>query len=210
MEPDTFARERLGWWSPAPAEQIEHAIDVTAWDKCASDEPKPEGKTAYGVKFAADGSAVCLCGAVLPKNGPARISMIEMQPGGRGLAWLADWLNARYSKASCVVIDGRGGADVLVDRIRDAWRVKNAVIRPAARDVVAAAGLLINTVNEEGLTWYRPQQALRESAVTATKRPIGGGFGFGGDNSLPIEACALALWGAKTSRRDPTRKMRIG
>ena len=210
MEPDTFARERLGWWSPAPAEQIEHAIDVTAWDKCASDEPKPEGKTAYGVKFAADGSAVCLCGAVLPKNGPARISMVEMQPGGRGLAWLADWLNARYSKASCVVIDGRGGADVLVDRIRDAWRVKNAVIRPAARDVVAAAGLLINTVNEEGLTWYRPQQALRESAVTVAKRPIGGGFGFGGDNSLPIEACALALWGAKTSRRDPTRKMRIG
>lgn len=210
MEPDTFARERLGWWSPAPAEQIEHAIDAAAFDKCASDEPKPEGKTAYGVKFATDGSAVCLCGAVLPKVGPARISMIEMQPGGRGLAWLADWLNARYSKASCVVIDGRGGADVLVDRIRDAWRVKNAVIRPAARDVVAAAGLLINTVNEEGLTWYRPQQALRESAVTATKRPIGGGFGFGGDNSLPIEACALALWGAKTSRRDPTRKMRIG
>ena len=136
--------------------------------------------------------------------------MIGMQPGGGGLAWLDDWLNARYSKASCVVIDGRGGADVLVDRIRDAWRVKNAVIRPAARDVVAAAGLLINTVNEEGLTWYRPQQALRDSAVTATKRPIGGGFGFGGDNSLPIEACALALWGAKTSRRDPTRKMRIG
>lgn len=84
------------------------------------------------------------------------------------------------------------------------------MIRPAARDVVAAAGLLINAVNEGGLTWYRQQQALRESAVDATKRPIGGGFGFGGDNSLPIEACALALWGAKTSRRDPTRKMRIG
>ena len=210
MAPDTFARERLGWWQPVRVEQADHAIDSAAWDKCASDAPKPDGKTAYGVKFAADGSAVCLAGAVLPQNAPARISLIELQPGGRGVAWLAAWLNERYGKASCVVIDGRGGADVLVDRIRDTWRVKNSVIRPAARDVVAAAGLLINAVNEGGLTWYRQQQALRESAVDATKRPIGGGFGFGGDNSLPIEACALALWGAKTSRRDPTRKMRIG
>lgn len=66
------------------------------------------------------------------------------------------------------------------------------------------------TVNERGLTWYKPQQALAESAITSTKRPISGGYGFGGDNSLPLEACALALWGAKTCKRDPTRKMRIG
>ena len=146
----------------------------------------------------------------IPNSGPARISVIEMQPGGRGLAWLANWLNERYNKASCVVIDGRGGADVLVDRISDTWKVKNSVVRASAKDVVAAAGLLINAVNEGGITWYRPQEALRESAVSATKRPISGGIGLGGENSLPIEACALALWGAKTSRRDPTRKMRIG
>lgn len=210
MDADTFARERLGWWSPAHTERIDYALDRAAWDKCASDEPKPEGKTAYGVKFAPDGSSVCLAGAVIPKDAPARVSLIELQPGGRGIAWLADWLNARYQKASCVVIDGRGSADVLVDRIQPTWRMKGSVIRPAARDVVAAAGLLVNDVNEGGLTWYRPQQVLRESAVTATKRPIGGGFGFGGENSLAVEACALALWGAKTSRRDPNRKMRIG
>lgn len=210
LDPDTFARERLGWWSPVHTEQVDYAIDKDAWEKCASDEPKPEGKTAYGVKFAADGSVVCLCGAVIPKDSPARVSIIEMQPGGRGLAWLARWLNERYGKASCVVIDGRGGADVLVDRIQDTWRLKNSVVRPSAKDVVAAAGLLVNAVNEGGLTWYRAQDVLRESAVTAAKRQIAGGFGFGGENSLPIEACALALWGAKTSKRDPTKKMRIG
>lgn len=210
MEPDTFARERLGWWSPVRTEQIDYALDKAAWDACASDETKPEGKTAYGVKFAADGSAVCLCGAVIPKGAPARVSLIELQPGGRGIAWLADWLNVRYGKASCVVIDGRGGADVLVDRIQDTWKAKNSVVRASAGNVVAAAAMLTTCVDEGSLTWYRPQLALRESAVNATKRPIGGGFGFGGDNSLPIEACALALWGAKTSRRDPTRRMRIG
>lgn len=210
LDADTFARERLGWWSPVAAQQADYALDRAAWAKCASDAPKPEGKTAYGVKFAADGSMVCLCGAVVPKDGPARVSLLEMQPSANGLAWLADWLNARYGAASCVVIDGRNGVDVLVDRIRGTWRAKNSVIRPAARDVIAAAGEFSNSVNEGTLTWYRPQAALDESAATATKRPIAGGYGFGGDNSLPVEACALALWGAKTCKRDPTRKMRIG
>lgn len=210
LDADTFARERLGWWSPISTEHIDYAIDRKAWENCVSDEEKPEGKTAYGVKFAADGSFVCLCGAVIPKDGKARISLIEMQPSGRGLAWLADWLNARYTKASCVVIDGRNGVDVLIDRISSTWKAKNSIVRPSASGTVSAAGLLINTINENGLTWYRPQQALNESAVTSTKRSIAGGFGFGGDNSLPIEACALALWGAKTSRRDPNRRMRIG
>lgn len=210
LDPDTFARERLGWWSPVAAENLDYAIDRRAWEACASNEEKPEGKTAYGVKFAADGSAVCLCGAVIPKEGPARVSLIELQPSGRGLVWLVDWLSARYDRASCVVIDGRNGVDVLVERIKGVWRAKNAVIRPGVKDVLAAVGLFTNAVNENTLTWYKPQEALNESAVTAVKRPIGGGYGFGGENSLPVEACALALWGAKTCKRDPTRKMRIG
>ena len=210
LDPDTFARERLGWWSPEITEHLDYAIDRTAWEACASEDEKPEGKTAYGIKFAADGSAVCLCGAVIPKEGPARVSLLEMRPSGQGLTWLADWLNDRYGKASCVVIDGRNGVDVLVERIKDVWRAKNSVIRPAARDVIAAVSGFTNSISEGTLTWYKPQTVLNESAVTAVKRPIAGGFGFGGDNSLPVEASALALWGAKTSRRDPTRKMKIG
>ena len=73
---------------------------------------------------------MCLCGAVIPKEGPARVSLIELRPSGQGLAWLADWLNDRYGKASCVVIDGRNGVDVLVERIREVWQAKNAVVRP--------------------------------------------------------------------------------
>lgn len=210
MDPDTFARERLGWWSPEVKEKIDYAVDAAAWARCASDALKPEGKTAYGVKFAADGSAVCLCGAVLPKDGPARISLLDIQPTGRGLGWLADWLGERSGKACCVVVDGRNGADVLVERLASTWRVKGSVIRPSSRDVVAAVGTLITAVNEGAVTWYRPQKELDESARSAVKRPLAGGFAFGGENSLSIEACALALWGAKTSKRDPGRKMLIG
>ena len=210
MEEDTFARERLGWWSPIAVEKVEYALDKDAWAACASDELKPEGKTAYGIKFSADGSEVCLCGAVCPTEGKARISLIERKPTGMGTRWLADWLNERYSKAACVVIDGRNGVDVLVDRIADTWKAKNSVIRPSARDMVASVGQLTNEINEKSVTWYKLQAALDESATSSIKRSLAGGWAFGGQNSAPIEACALALWGARNSKRDPSRQMRIG
>jgi hypothetical protein len=210
MAPDTFARERLGWWSPNVTEVINYAIPEKVWDACVSDEQKPEGKTAYGVKFSADGSRVALCGAVVPEGGPARISLIELKSTNSGTQWLADWLNERYNVAACVVIDGRNGVDVLVDKIADTWKSKMSIKRPSVKEVIAATSTLMNDLIEKNVTWYRGQEILRDSAITSTKRPISGGFGFGGDNSTPIEACALALWGAKTTKRVPGRKMLIG
>lgn len=210
MDPDMFARERLGWWSPIVTGKIDYVIPADVWDACKSKEKKPEGKTAYGVKFSGDGSEVCLCGAVIPQNGPARISLIDKRPTGHGLGWLADWLNARYDKACCVVIDGRNGVDVLVEKIAPVWRTKGSVIRPGIRDMIAAVGTLTDAINEKSVTWYEGQDVLRDSAITSTKRKLGGGFAFGGENSIPIEAASLALWGAKYSKRDPAKTMRIG
>ena len=210
MDSDTFARERLGWWTPVVSQQQNLAIPEDVWMACASDDLKPEGKTAYGVKFSPDGSEVCLCGAVIPKDGPARISLIDRKPAGYGTQWLADWLCERYKKASCVVIDGKNGVDVLVDKIAPTWKYKGSVIKPGAKDMIAAVGLLTDCLNEKTVTWYSQQEALKHSATASIKRPIGGGWGFGGDDSAPIEACALALWGAKTTKRDPSRVMRIG
>lgn len=210
MSADGFARERLGWWSPVLTHQTEYAIDREAWERCRSSEGKPEGKTAFGVKFSYDGSEVALCGAVCPADGPARISIIERKPTGSGIRWLAEFLNVRYNKTACVVIDGRNGADVLIDKLTDVWKAPKSIIKPSAGQVVAAASQLVNEINEGTLTWYEKQEALSDSATTATRRPIGGGWGFGGDESAPIEAAALALWGCRTSKRDPSRKMRIG
>ena len=210
MSVDGFARERLGWWCPTVEHKLDYALDKEAWEACKSSDLKPEGKTAYGVKFSADGALVVLCGAVIPEDGKARISLIDMKPTGHGTGWLAEWLNDRYDKASCVVIDGRNGVDVLVDKISNIWQMKGSIIRPGARDVIASVGMITDAINEGSLTWYEKQEALNDSAITSTKRPISGGWGFGGDNSIPIEACALAYWGAKTCKRNPGKKMRIG
>ena len=215
MSEDTFARERLGWWAPIRVERKEYAIPQDIWDRSASEEPKPEGKTAFGVKFSADGAEVVLCGAVIPKEGQARIELIDRRPTGLGTQWLADFLNERYTTASCVVVDGKNGVDVLIDKLTDkkiggAWIMKGSVIRPRATDMIAAVGFLMDQLAEENVTWYKKQDMLRDSAITSTKRPISGGWGFGGENSTPIEACALALWGCKNSKRDPSRRMKIG
>ena len=210
MSADGFARERLGWWSPVVEHKEDPAIPADVWKDAMSHEPKPNGKTAYGIKFTADGAEVILCGAVVPEDGKARISIIERQPTGRGTGWLADWLNQRYKAACCVVIDGRNGADVLVDKISDVWRMKGTVIRPTARDMVAAVGTLTDALNERTVTWFAGQDDLNDSALTSVKRQIGGGYGFGGENPAPIEAAALALYGAKTCKRNPNKVMKIG
>ena len=210
MSKDGFARERLGWWTPVVKHELDYAIDKDTWEACKSTLPKPEGKTAYGIKFSADGSTVALCGAVIPEDGPARVSLIELRPTGHGIGWLADWLNERYRKASCVVIDGRNGVDVLVERIADTWRVKGSVIRPTSKDMIAATSTLTNALNEKSVTWFHQQETLNDSAITSVKRSLGGGWCFGGDNSTPIEAASLALWGAQNSKRNPNKVMRIG
>lgn len=210
LSPDGFCRERLGRWSPNIQTESDFAIDTALWDSCKSDKLKPEGKTAYGIKFSADGSEVVLCGAVVGADGISRISLIDRKPLGVGLSWLANWLNERYKRASCVVIDGRNGSDVLIDKISEVWRFKGSVIKPSAQNIITASSLLLNELNEHTVTWYEKQEPLRDSAITSVKRPIAGGWGFGGSDSAPIEAASLALWGCRTSKRNPQKVMRIG
>lgn len=209
MPEDTFARERLGWWSKTDTRK-DWAIQKAVWDACASDEPKPDGKTAFAVKFSSDGSEVALCGAVCPTDGPARVSLICIQPTTRGTQWLADWLNQRYKTTACVVVDGRNGVEFLIEKMVGTWKFKGSIIKPGSKDVIAAASQLVNELIEKRVTWYRPQEELRESAIESVKRPIAGGWGFGGEKSIAIEAAALALWGCRTTKRDPSRKMRVG
>ena len=127
-----------------------------------------------------------------------------------GLGWLADWISSRKSMGCCCVIDGRAGSQALVDRL--GRMPPGYIVTPKVSQVVAANATLIDAVNEGSVRWYRPQDDLRDSAITSTRRKIGssGGWGFGGENPIPIDACSLALWGAMNTKRNPERKQRIG
>lgn len=208
MPRDAFARERLGWWSPTLGAG-EHPIDGSVWDGLKTDDPPKDGKVAYGVKFAPDGSEVCVCAALMD-GGTVHVEVVDRRNMAQGTAWLAEWVSDHKSKGSCCTIDGKAGAQALVDRLD---RLPKGYVHVAGvNDMYSACSTLVNCVNERELSWYAPQGDLRDSAVTSVRRNIGrdGGWGFGGANPIPIEAAALAVWGVKTSRRDPRRKGLVG
>jgi hypothetical protein len=208
MTRDGFARERLGWWSPT-AGLPDFAIPASKWESLALGEAPTEGRAAYGVKFAADGSEVSLAAARL-HDGKCYVEQIAREPMAAGTSWLANWIAERKSKGCCCVIDGKAGAQALVDKLGN--MPVNYIVTPSAAQVVAACSALVDGVNEGTLEWFRPQADLKDTAVTSTRRRIGsaGGWGFGGENPVPIEAASLALWGVLNSKRNPERKQRIG
>ena len=209
MAADTFARERLGWWSPTAGKPLT-AIAEASWDALSTETPPEGGKTAYGVRFAVDGSEVSLAVALLADDGKVHVEQVRRENMSAGLTWLAEFIAARSDKASVCVIDGKSGVQSLVDRLE---RMPKGYVHVAsAQDAVSAASTLLDCINEKTLTWYAPQGDLRDSAVTSIRRNIGnnGSWGFGGENPIPITAASLAVWGVKTARRDPRRKGLVG
>ena len=208
MSRDGFARERLGWWSPT-AGLPNFAIPANKFEACAVDEPPTEGRDAYGVKFSPDGSEVSLCAARM-HDGRVFVNQVRRESMALGFGWLASWIAERAGRGCCCVIDGKSGSQALVDKL--GGMPIGYVVTPSAAQVVSACTTLVDMVNEGTFEWSASQGDLRDSAVTSTRRTIGsaGGWGFGGENPIPIEAASLALWGVLNSKRDPNRKQRIG
>jgi len=209
MKPDSFAREYLGRWNPS-LRVADFLITSMAWHATVGAPPKRHDKLAYGVRFTSDGRSVSLAAAVTTQDG-CHVEFIRTEPTVVGIGWLVDWLATRRDKAAAVAIDGRADAVDLGQQLVAAGMPKNAVMVVRTGDAIAADAMLVNAVNDGRLT-HLDDPALAESALGATRRPIGkdGGFGFGGECPERLDACALAMWAARTTKRDPRRRGRVG
>ena len=211
MPVDYFARERLGWWSPVKT--AEHPIAAAAWDACRIAGAPPEGLLCYGVKFSADNATVSLSVCVKPKEGPSFIECVENRNMAAGIGWLVDWLTIRKGKAAQIIVDGRSGAQTLVERLKENGVPPRAIMQPSTRDVIAACSSLLNAVKEKTVC-HAGQPGMAASATLSVKRRIGtdGGWGFGSTaeaDSTIIESAALAFWAAQVTKRDPGRKAKV-
>jgi len=209
MKPDSFAREYLGRWNPS-LRVADFLITSMAWHATVGAPPKRHDKLAYGVRFTSDGRSVSLAAAVTTQDG-CHVEFIRTEPTVVGIGWLVDWLVTRRDKAAAVAIDGRADAVDLGQQLVAAGMPKGAVMVARTGDAIAADAMLVNAVNDGRLT-HLDDPALAESALGATRRPIGkdGGFGFGGECPERLDACALAMWAARTTKRDPRRRGRVG
>lgn len=224
LSKDKFAIERLCYW---PESVTPFAIGAEKWDAGATREAREDGydvkplfpeddeidKRAVGVKFSPDGSGVHVSIAALRRAGRRGHETVHVEhvfdaDTFGGIQWLVDWLVERRGTVASVAIDGRAGGQNLADELRRCGMPKKAVRLMGSADAVAAATTLVNMVSGRRLTHY-PDQALDASARSAVRRKIGAdGYGFGGD-SLAVESAAAAVWAVMTTKRNPSRKMRV-
>lgn len=203
MDPDTFARERLGWWPPTVGKP-QPALDVDAWRGLATDSPNPEPeRISYGVRFSNDGQWVALSTA--ERTGDVtHLELLELRPMHEGLTWLVEWLSERSDVGSAAGIDGKAGTQALMERMSDAPRDYLMPI-PAAQAGMPAA-MLADSIADGSVTWFGKQEQVLESVETSTRRRIGhdGAWGFDGEHAVVIESLGIALWALRTARRDPS------
>lgn len=204
MDADTFARERLGWWSPVRRREDDLVFDPEAWDACATDD-KPSGDVCYGVKLSPDGSEAAL--SACWRGDVPHFELVDYRDGRNGLGWLADWLDARAHKCAMLAVDGRN-ADALTSRLENYKGRQMHVMRTG--DAIAATALMVDGIRSGTVTHYG-QAELDEQAKAATRRKVGrDAWCIGGEQSTAIESAACALWAAKNAKHKPGRKARIG
>lgn len=209
MDEETFARERLGWWSPLLS--LEYVIGASEWDACADPAPERAGTVTYGVKFSPDGSLGAIAACYRRYDGrPPLVYVVGAKPLSAGIQWFVDQLAPHAHDAAQIVIDGVSNAQALNDRLLAAKVPSKVILRPRAGDVIAACSSFVNAVHERTVTHF-PQPDLDASATRTTRRAIGahGGWGFQSTDEADatlIEAACLAYWGAMTTKRKPGRK----
>lgn len=212
MSPDTFARERLGWWSKE-VDNVDYPIPAEQWALCATDSPAEDGLKTYAVRFTPDGEVGSLSACVKPEEGKPHIELVETKDMSCGVQWFAKWLIPRADGAAQIVIDGKGNAETLRQMLSDAGVSGRTVMVPQTRDVIAAASMLCDAVRTQGITHF-DQKQMNMSATRSKRRPIGrdGGWGFAStelaDASI-IESAALAYWAAMTTKRRPNEEQFI-
>lgn len=206
-----FWTERLGWW---PERSSEAAVPKEKWEACAvgrDGAPAPaEGDVcAFGVKFSPDGSCMAMAAAVRPKKGRPHVELLAVMGPYEGAAYAQRRCEESRERVAEVAVDGLNGGASLSEALSRALP-RRAVPPVSSSDVAKAADMLLAAV-EAGEVTHLEDEDLDRSALTSGRRPIGsrGGWGFGGEFSAPIEACALAYRAAMTTSRRPGRKARI-
>ena len=204
-----FAHQRLGWFKErANADKL---FSKEEWDALAADSPDTWEKLAYGVKFTPDGKAVSLSVCVL-NDDSAHVEFVREESTALGIGWLIEWLSdhRRVSQAAAIGIDGKADAVDLGQRLVKAGVPQQAIMVATTGNAISASAMMLNAVRDGAVT-HPDDEALAASVLGATRRQIGkDGFGFGGEFPERIDSCAMALWAARTTKRNPSRKGRAG
>ena len=208
MSMEGFCRERLGKWSVGGSSL--KAVQFPRWRRLTIgvDEVPQAGVTVFAVRFSVNGLVAAVGVARRPPSGPIHVEGVEVFDMAAGIAPIVDFLVGKADVAAHIVVDGKSGADLLIQALRDRGvRNKRLIVKMTPDLVTQACSSMLQALAETGLS-HIGQPVLDRQVEVAVPRKIGnfGGFGWGapdGEDVSLFEAVTYAFLFAKTTRRRP-------
>lgn len=211
MKIDSFARECLGWWTSVRRATVDHPVQTKDWNACAiADEDAPDYEhQVFAVKFSPDNARGALAVCSFGEEGKPHVELVQVASLAHGVGWFVDYVLDVESFAASVVIDGRGVAQTLVDRLADAGmdvEDSDVLHLPTTSEVMSWVSSFVDATQSHTLT-HLEDPALSDSVCGCKRRRIGkaGGFGFEStedSDATAAEAAALAYGRAMALRRE--------
>lgn len=203
LSPDSFNRQRLGWWSGTESKR---AITDDQWTRLANKEvkfPDPQ-ELVYAVKIAPDRGDMSLAAGVELPDGRIHVEIIESKPFGEGHKWLVDFLSVRWNKCNGIIIDGWYGKQIIEEDLVNAGVKRKRLVSMSMANIADAHVFFYEGIEQQLVSQF-DQPVLNVAVANTKRRALGkyGGFGWESMNpaevsSAPIDAATLAYWGAKT------------
>ena len=206
---DDFRREALGIWDE---QGMASAIDWSKWDEATVDSRRDGGVMSFGLDMNPTRTRLTIGACMRYEDGTAHIELAEYRDTNRdGTMWAVNLLAKVWHDTAAVVVDAQSPATVLLPDLQEAGI---SVTVTNSTDMGQACGRFQDMLRD-GLISHLPeekQKPLWNAVRKATARPIGKSGMFGWrrpdeDTDIsPLVAVTIALHGAMTARRDPTRK----
>lgn len=202
--PEEFAQDRLGVWL-SELGGGSRAISKDEWSDTGV-EVKPDGVKSFAVAFNFQGDRVSLGAAVKHAEG-VHVELIDSDEyTDSGLGKLADWLAERWRETAAIVLSGSAGAGLLKRLLADRGVPERMILVATTAQYLQACTMFLDSVREDTMTHLASEgQAVLDASVSVTDVDKRGGWvatSPTGDET-PTEAVSLALWGARTSKRNP-------
>ncbi|MCH9276107.1 terminase [Bifidobacterium amazonense] len=206
---DDFNREALGIWDE---HSTSAAIDQAKWDEATVNRRREDGVMSFGIDMNPDRTRLTIGACMKYADDTAHIELAEYRDTNRdGVMWAVNLLERVWDDTAAVVIDAQSPAMSLITDLQEAG-IHVTVTNSAAMG--QACGRFQDMLKDGTLTHLPEdgQQPLWTAVRKATIRPINkqGLFGWNrpdDDTDIsPLVACTIALHGAMTTRRDPTRE----
>jgi hypothetical protein len=209
-----FAQDRLGIWRSELGGGGTRAISEDTWNGLIGTAPD-DGMPSYGVAFSPTGKRMSVGGAVKSSDSAVHVELVTDPYEGdleAGLSPIADWFAAktpngqiRWKRAGVIVLSGSAGAGVLRQMLLDRGVSPRRILVASTPQYLQACEMFRNAAEERLMTRSaHGQDALTASIAVCDRDKRGGWLATVPEmDETPTEAVSLALWGARTAKRQP-------